>query len=220
MDYYFISDNYYYLLGIEHIADKIDMSGNIICIDINEDLYDFHPAPGEVVVIAVTSNYLRQRIMRFSELLWCRLIILLNAPICRNSFQRINPCIMPWKMPVKRLINSLHKFVMADVGYHSFSARNIKIIDQLIKGRDVLTLSKQTGLSTKVIYSIRLNAFNKLGLSGCNTATGLLLCRDIFEIMQLIADSGVKLFARNKTDCEMFDLRGFMFPVFIDEANF
>lgn len=185
MECYIISDDNYYLLGVEYIADRIDAVRRVICIDIKTGISHFNPASGDVVVLAVTSHRLRRKFMHRPELTWCRLIILVKSPFSKRPFQCNLPCVLAWNTSDDRLIQYLQKMAGTDFRWHTIpSARDTDVLCALSTGCNVSTVSKRTGLSTKLIYRMRSSVFARFGILGCNIATSLMICRDILDMMQ------------------------------------
>ncbi|VTM88220.1 Uncharacterised protein [Raoultella ornithinolytica] len=53
MDYYIISDDNYFLLGIEALSEQINLDGSVMYLNTGTVDSRFAPASGDVVLLAV-----------------------------------------------------------------------------------------------------------------------------------------------------------------------
>lgn len=90
MDYYIISDDNYFLLGIEALSEQINLDGSVVYLNTGTVDSRFAPASGDVVLLAVHNIITRRRIMQLPVIVRSQLLILLKRSI-RCCGMRIRP---------------------------------------------------------------------------------------------------------------------------------
>lgn len=182
MDFYFVSDNNYFILGVVSFFDKISNFDNKICVNVNETLCKFTPSPGDVVVFAIADYKMLRMMMQWNRLAEYRLIIMLKLSVSILPLMGVTPKIIPWNISRPKFIRTLHEVEKKESRWISTSDRITDICVQLGLGRSLSEVATQFSLSEKHVYAMRRKIFTTLGLNHCNSALGTLICRDILEV--------------------------------------
>lgn len=183
MDYYFISDNKYLLLGLEEMRGKLYAATNIIYA-CNNDIFDmFNPAPGDIVLLAVSCDRTRRTILRRPVLAYCRLIIMVGQRIPNRPLGTKMPWIISLRIRISELVRCLHDVATTDTSWLAVPDRVTSLFFLMAMGVSVSDISKHFSLTEKRIYAIRQNFLSMFGMSLCNTASGILFCRDIMGML-------------------------------------
>lgn len=182
MNLYFVSDDSYFILGVNGIFDKINCFARKISIHVGENLREFTPSPGDVVVFAISDYKMLRVMMKWHGLSEYRLIIMLKLRVSIRSLMNATPKIISWVISRPGFIRALHEMAKKESRWVSTSDRIVDICLQLGLGRSLSDVAAQFSLSEKHVYAMRRKIFSKLGLNYCNSAMGTLICRDILEV--------------------------------------
>lgn len=181
MKYYFVSDNCYFLNGLED-----SLSANIkersIYVNVNHDIFILNPEPDDVIVLAIFNLTKRREIMRKPGLSLCHLIIMVKYGASLIQESTYTPWFIPWKTTAEDFINILNELKNKKSSRHHPSLKEPEIFLYLGAGFSHKEVAKQLSLSNKYIYAIRRKISVSLGLRECNVATSILLCRDVAEM--------------------------------------
>lgn len=189
MRLYFISDNRYFLSGIQacHVFQERDIS--IICGCDVEPIAS--PCLEDVVIIYLRDLEMRHRVLRMRTIASCRVIILTRmAPqpvsvrgtgyVCFSGF----PWILPYNLSIDVLVSFIDSAVSIPFLRRSTNINELLVINYLAEGRSTTCLNETLGLSEKYIYSVKRKAIMRYGLRG-NSALVTLACRDIAVLNML-----------------------------------
>ncbi|EJM1003851.1 helix-turn-helix transcriptional regulator [Klebsiella oxytoca] len=182
MDFYFVSDDNYFVLGVGSFLGKISNFDKKICVNVKENLSGFTPSPGDVVVFAIADYKMLRMMMKWNRLTEYRLIIMLKLSVSIRPLMEVTPKIIPWDISLPKFIRILHEVAKKEIRWICTSERVTDICLQLGLGRSLSEVATQFSLSEKYVYAMRRNVFAKLGLNNCNSALGTLICRDILEV--------------------------------------
>lgn len=183
MDYHIISDNVFFLLGLERTREYQPGNMNIVHA---KELYEcFRLSPGDVVSIYISDANERCRIMSLPIMAKCRVILLLKVvePV-EYAYGGGFPWLIPNIICADRLFTYL-RLARTSV----FKKRNVSELETLVfrylsQGSSVLQINKLTGLSEKRIYELTRKVRQQYGLGGYH-AMNILLCRDIMNLGEI-----------------------------------
>ncbi|WP_058913905.1 hypothetical protein [Entomohabitans teleogrylli] len=178
MNYYFISDDTFFLYGIQDVIKSRDITCSFI--HPGDDNTIFYPQPGDLVVLAVNDNSLRTHLLKTPGIMAARLVIMADIPGIRTERQ-VFPCLMSKGVTVKGFLRLLERAANIPVSQGTVSRQVMTIFNQLSHGDTVHGLSAYSRLSLKYIYRVKRNVFQEYGLTGCNSV-GILLCRDMLRM--------------------------------------
>ncbi|HBM3184816.1 TPA: hypothetical protein LVM22_001077 [Klebsiella oxytoca] len=175
--YYFVSDNSYFLNGLE--KSRTDWNSNISVI-LYSDVYPvFNPAPNDVVIIAIVDARKRYRISGMEQLAHCRVIILLTcATFARGSPGDPFPWILSWRINTDMLNDYIVMALSAPFCRRYIAKQDWLIFYYLSRGDSVTQLASRMNSSEKFISLLKRRRILGYGLKG-NGATASLAFRDI-----------------------------------------
>ena len=183
-DYYFISDDRFYLAGLQEIFNTVTSPVRVFFINAGDDavIRQFRPSPGDVVIIAVDNLRLRRGLMKQSTLGWCRLFLLPDVPvsgISRGTF----PVILPRRVRPEVLLSHLRSASVTDFDcdFRYGSELGNMLFHGLSRGNSVSEMAKIFGVPAKYLYQLGRNIRREYGLDECNIS-GLLICQEILEM--------------------------------------
>lgn len=182
MKCYFISDNSYFIDGLKHVLRGTSIGEHSIYVNINEDEFYTTPEQDDIVILAISNVCVRRRVLHIPEIALCRLAIM------ERTGTRVIPrgIFIPWLvsecLTKEELINALHTLQINRFKMHQISAREAELFSYLGAGLSHDEVAEIMGLPSKYIYALRRKINISLGLLHCNSATGILLCRDIAEM--------------------------------------
>lgn len=179
--YYFVSDDCYFLNGLEDT-----LSGTIkdrsIYVNVNHDVYILNPEPNDVIVLAIFNITKRREIMRKPGLSLCRIIIMVKYGASLIQGTTYTPWFIPWKTSTEDFINILNTLKNKKSHKNQLPLKESEVFLYLGAGLSHKEVAQQLSLSSKYIYAIRRRINISLGLRECNSATSILLCRDVAEM--------------------------------------
>lgn len=178
MAIFFVSDNSYFLLGIEETLVK---KGEY-CIHLfntNDGIDNFAPFRGDVIIVSIKDFHMREKIMKLSIVKLCRVMMMLSMPVYTS-----NKTCYPWLLQKKSGINELATMISrakkTPVRKSFFSDKVTSMFHCLGEGKEIRDISIASTYSVNHLYQIKRNLINRLGLSKYN-ALGVLICRDIIH---------------------------------------
>ncbi|MFS6933770.1 hypothetical protein [Klebsiella oxytoca] len=179
MNYYLISDNNFFLLGMQEVG--LSQKDNYTFIHTCDMTREFLPSDGDVVLYFISDSWERSRLLCLPELASCRVMLLLNMDA---SCQRGNYDSFPWLIPDKSGPEMLQGLLFmagrADITRRTISGRDELVFRCLSKGCPTLKIHNITGLSEKRISAIKRKMIEHYGVQGHGPAMTL-LCRDIIR---------------------------------------
>lgn len=180
MKYYFISDDRMFLSGIKEITQEF--LGSSLFLNLADEMINFSPTRGDVVVLAVNNNDYRSILMRIAYKKSCRLLILLDMPVITTTHTYF-PWLAPKRMEVNDFLLLIQKAKMSSIyrARKQISQKIINIFTCLGNGQPVETVVENHNLSAKYIYQAKRNTLYKYGFMSCN-ALAVLVCRDMLEM--------------------------------------
>ncbi|WP_058913628.1 hypothetical protein [Entomohabitans teleogrylli] len=182
MNYHFISDDSFFLLGIREVIKNMDVRA--FFNNLNEERKVLNPQPGDIVVVAVNNVHLRSRLLRRPIMTRCRLMVMLDIPLTPSRLSFF-PWLLPKSVGMEAFAAVLQKASRACVLRGEVTKSTLAIFEQLSSGKSAATLSGNAGQSVKKVYHIKRNVFQQYGLINCNSA-GILVCRDMLGMKELI----------------------------------
>lgn len=176
MKVYFISDNSFFLLGIEEtIVKKGDYDYRLI--NTNNGLGGFYPIYGDIIIVSIKNLHLRERIMRMPILKNCRVMLMLSVPV-RSSSRRHYPWLIRKDIKSSELTLFINKAKKISTCLDVTSQKVRDIFQLLGNGSGMEELSSDSRLSAKHLYQVKRTIIKRYGLYQCNSL-GVLICRDI-----------------------------------------
>lgn len=181
MKVYIISDNSYFLLGIEDTIAKLE-NYKFRLINTNESMDYFFPAQGDIVIISIKNLHLREHIMRMPIIKKCRVMLMLSVPV-RSSSRPHYPWLIRKDITVNGLIMFINKSRKISTCQDITSLKIKDVFQSLGRGVKIDEVSSNSMLSVKHLYQVKRNVIKRYGLYHCNSL-GVLICRDIFYSSQ------------------------------------
>lgn len=184
MNCYFISDDNYYLVGVESLAEcfAIDGEQHYVHISQPEDLQEeIYPEHGDIVVVAVLNHSLRHAVLLIPALEGCRVIIMAKLNV-QFQLQSGNPWLVSTNISIVMFTWFLQRIAKKNIAWRPETSREAAIFYALAQGYTISEVAKGFATELKTIYNTRRNVLTRYGLSDFNTAVGTLLCRDVIEI--------------------------------------
>ncbi|MTH45715.1 hypothetical protein [Intestinirhabdus alba] len=182
MNFYFISDDRWFLEGLQKIPLKL--YGQVLFIHTNDFAKMPLPNAGDVVVINVADIALRQKFLHLPVMSACRVIILLNISIIiKCSLGREFPWLYPDNAKVENLISCLHLAAKTPIVYKDIRQQEKWYFQYLNSGESHKELAARMGLSEKSLYALKRRVMASYGLSKCH-CTAVMVCRDITGMHQ------------------------------------
>ena len=184
MNYHFISDDSFFLLGVQKLINS--HGGSFFFHNLsNKEQTLFIPHPGDVVVIAINnvhlrSRLLRSRLLRRRSLARSRLIIMLDIPLTPVHLEHF-PWLLPKNISTEAFSAVIQKAERSSVFRAEVPRETLPLFENLCSGKSVTNLSESDNKPLKYIYRVKRNVFIKYGLLKSNSA-GILLCRDMLSI--------------------------------------
>lgn len=180
MEYHFISDDSFFLHGVQginlperkkHLLHHAGMlSGKK------------HPQRGDIVVVNVADITRRKQILQSPWVTYCRVIILLRTKNDgRYQNQRKFPWIIPFRTGQYPLADILVRAATSELVQQSITNSQRLLFHYLCRGYSLSLLEEKMKVTTKYLYTLKLSTMKKFGLSDGH-AVGVLLCRDVTGI--------------------------------------
>lgn len=205
MDYYFISDDQFYLAGLQEISSTEFLRARKFFLNAGDDtdMRQFLPSPGDVVIIAVDNLRLRRSLMKHAALCWCRLFLLPDVAVTgvpRNTF----PVILPRRIAPEALLSYLRSASVTDIDCQYGSEKMNILLHGLSSGISVSEMEKIIGIPARYIYKSGRDIRREYGLNDCNIS-GLLICHEILAMkmsrkVSRWSDSGVTASHQNNRE--------------------
>lgn len=178
MKVYFISDDSFFLLGVEAvIARKIDCP--VEFVDVKKAMTYINPSPDDILVVAIDNIDRRGEIMSFSFIKNCRVMLLINIKLNQTT-RRTYPWIIKKGISPSELALIIDKAKKSEKHFESVSRKCKQVVYSLCKGSHISEVSQHFKLSSKNIYQMKRTLLIKFGISQCNS-TSVLICRDILQ---------------------------------------
>ena len=184
MDCYFVSDDSYCLLGFDIMSEWYAIDGEhfyINPLNVGDIGSCFRPKPGDIVVLAVSSQTLRRTVMLLPKLRVCRLIIMAKLNI-QTQLDTGNPWLVPLRIPNKTFSRLFHRVARSQIIWKDDGIKANTIFMGLGYEYNVSGIAELLRVPKKSIYEIRRRVLGRNGLSGCNVAAGISLYRDVIEM--------------------------------------
>ncbi len=189
MNVFIVSDDTYFLLGIQNLTANLPSVGSVTFFNANKwdtKRHQLNPTAGDMVLMNVSNIHLRRRLIRLPVMSDCRLIIMvrlngMGSFVCKDMF----PQIIAWNTQSKQLINLLDVVVGYAFNRHQIPGKTKEIFDLLVKGYSLADISNRMQMSEKYIYAVKRRMLSKLGLGKCNSSVALnfgheIICMDKF----------------------------------------
>lgn len=175
---YFISDDIFFLYGIEDAIRSRSLNSRFITITHTCPI--INPRPGDILILAINNSHLRSRLLRLIGSTKCRVVLIADIPQMRVHSDDF-PWLLPKAISTSCFLSLLDKLPTKPCNAGKISRRVLFIFNQLGSGSSVSSLERCTRLQAKYIYKIKQSVFNQYGLNRCNS-TGILLCRDMLRM--------------------------------------
>ncbi|WP_058911656.1 hypothetical protein [Entomohabitans teleogrylli] len=179
MKYHFISDDVFFLHGISATLENSAVHSRLINLNNDADI-DFHPAPGDLVVLAVSNHLTRKAFLQMPVLQCCRLVVMMDLPMKKTSTLQF-PCLLSKSISGEELIHLVNTAENIPVRRGNVSQRVLDVFNQLGRGGSAHRLAVTSSTSLKLIYRIKRSVFQEYGLLNCNSQ-GILVCRDMLRM--------------------------------------
>ncbi len=185
MKYWFVCDDIYFLYGLMKVAEH--RYAETVFINLNDGWQNVVPAPGDVVVLAVSDNYMRSRMLKTPRMLAAKLIMIVGVPLAKRNPSSF-PCLISKDITEAEITALLDAAPYIPVSRKLTSLRALNIFIQLGYGNPVKSVTGLPMLTPKSVYRIKRNILQEYGLADCNSV-GVLICRDIIAMSHARATS-------------------------------
>lgn len=183
MNIHIVSDNSFFLLGIEEtLVKQGDYKFKLLNIDDCADDYNkfFLPVPGDIIIVSVKNLLLRERIMQMPIIKYCRVMLMLSVPI-RSMIRVYYPWLIRKDINVRELFMLINKAKKISSCLDYTSEKTKVIFKSLASGLKIEDVSSNSMLPVKHLYQVKRNIIKRYGLHHCNSI-GVLICRDIIYV--------------------------------------
>jgi hypothetical protein len=188
MNYFFISDDRYFLEGIRYYLDVIwqelsDRSGRILLLHSGSIKRKLRPDYGDVVIVNISDIRTRHRLLNRPVIRLCRVVIMHKAcPFRRYIVRGGFPWIMSDNTDMTALIYRLKQAPEESViRQREVPWRMKRLFYYLGCGYSHEKLADVMKSTPKYIYTMKNSVMKKYGLPGLH-AVHILLCRDIVSM--------------------------------------
>ena len=182
MKYWFISDDAFLLCGLKATVEN--NYPNTKFINVREYSGMVYPGENDVVILAVSDNHIRSRVLNLSAMSDARLAIMVDVPLER-SYPGSFPCLLSKRISPGQLRLLLELAENMPVRKRNNSVRELNIFLQLGYGDKMDEITGAPYLSSKSIYRIKRKVLQNYGLTSCNSL-GVLICRDMLMMTHSI----------------------------------
>ncbi len=182
MKCYFVSDNSFFIDGLRQVLKGSSIHERSIFVNINEDEFYDIPEQDDIVVLAVSNVCARRKILHIPEIALCRLVIMGRTGARMMPRGIFIPWLVSGSLTKEQLINTLNILQKSSFKMHQLSVREADIFFYLGAGLSHDEVADIMGLPSKYVYALKRKVNISLGLLDCNSATSILLCRDIAEM--------------------------------------
>lgn len=186
MNIFLVSDDTYFLLGMQNLTANLPPVESVAFFNVNKwdaKRNKLNPTSGDIVLMNVSNINLRSRLIRLPVMSACRLIIMvrfngMKSFACKDMF----PQIIAWNTQPKQLINLLNGVVEYAFNRHQIPEKAKQIFDLLVKGYSLVDISDRMRMSEKYICAVKRRMLIKFGLGKCNASVALVFCHEILRM--------------------------------------
>ncbi len=179
MTYYFVSDDRYLLTGLEQVLSGTVIEKEAVFICVGKNAPSFKAEPEDVVVISIMNITQRNSFMRNNFLVLSKVIILVKEGLYNTLKGMRSPWIIAYSTSAQNLIKILLGVRRVNVHPHVMKWHNAAILSVLGKGFSPQHVSARLQLPCKRVYSVTREIKIQMGLRNCNSASSILICRDM-----------------------------------------
>jgi hypothetical protein len=186
MKYHFISDDSFFLLGIETFFLE-DPSVKVVQVGKYEN---FYPANKDILFVAIQDPRERYALLTRAKYIKCRVFIIADIPASSSVSQgTLYPVLSKKLRPacIRRLMKSTAVNIKNIKLKHPYAIM-LRLIVMLAEGKKIAFVSERLGLSAKYVYLIKRKIFCSYGISESNSA-GLFIVRDLMKRDMLCRNS-------------------------------
>ena len=178
--YYFVSDNSYFLNGIN--GSRTDWNSPVSLIHYGDIYPVFSPTPDDVVIISVQDVHKRYWLSGMAQLAHCRVLLLLKCSVAVTTPQDgAFPWILPWRTDVGTLKSHIEKVRASPFRRRYISKRDWMVFYYLSGDVSVTQMASRMNRGKKYIYQLKRRRIVGHGLKG-NDTTIILTLRDIIRL--------------------------------------
>ena len=186
MDIFLVSDDTYFLMGMQNFTASLPSIGSVTFSKISRwdrEQNQLNPESGDVVLVNISNIYLRRKFIRLPAMSNCRLVIMarlngLNPIICKAVF----PQIVAWNIQPSELINLLRRIMGDALNKHHVPKHTMEVFDLLVKEYSLADISDRMQMNEKYIYAIKRRFLQQLGLGKCNSSVASMFCHEILHM--------------------------------------
>ncbi|WP_410515976.1 hypothetical protein QO152_02935 [Pantoea allii] len=176
MKTYFISDDSYFLIGLETSLRGLHCDKAFI----NTNRFTtFHPDKNDLLIVSIQDHIKRRNYLSNQKAHGPRVIIIADFLVCHDTQEKY-PRIVSKKITKENLIEVLQNVKESDVIKRYASKIEYQIIYMICKGKGMREIAMKYNLSLKYLYGLKRKILKEHGLDNCNV-NGLLICRDILS---------------------------------------
>lgn len=181
MAIFFISDNSFFLLGINETLVK-QGDHDIKTFNINNH-FSFAPLDGDIVIVSIKNLHMREKVMQLPEMRICRVMIMLSMPAFTFN-KKSYPWLLRKTIGIKDLTVMINRAKKTPINKTIVSKKIISIFHSLGEGKCLREVSVDSEYSIKHLYQVKRSVIMRLGLSKYN-ALGILICRDLMHAIHI-----------------------------------
>ena len=169
LNYYFISDNQFFLYGLSSIVTG--RYENLYFINLNEINYitfPISPEIGDIIVLMTSNCKWRTRILNMVGSMRCRLLVMVSLPLS-VTYTGGTICLISSRLTVQKMLIHLDRIAFASITPGRIPNHLMRMFNQLCCGTSIANLiGIAPGLSIKSLYRIKRQTLSHYGLNECN----------------------------------------------------
>ncbi len=177
---YVITEDNYFAMGLMAILENADINANHISIDEFNSLADT-VEHNDIILLCAHSRTNSLALSRLAKKTDGKVIFFIDTTSEIKALTFSYKGVISKKSPTEELIEQINTLVRKNRTNAIYLSRQETIVmDLLAKQQDVYRIAQQLKLSSKTIFSHKVNALKKLGLDHLN-ARSVLLYERIFQ---------------------------------------
>lgn len=177
MNYYFISDNSWFLKGLRedeanfsHLLLKGDAQFHYTHTNFIFD--EFDPVAGDIIILNIRNINTFSHIMSNDTMAFCRLIIMLSPQLIEYSgIHCLFPVFIPDNINTHVLMSYVEKATDNPINFKKTSAKEMEIFKYVRQGYSVTELSALMNIHEKSVYQTRSGRLMKYGFKARHPLT-------------------------------------------------
>ncbi|MBW7984182.1 helix-turn-helix transcriptional regulator [Enterobacillus tribolii] len=168
--YYFISDNRYFLAGIESICKDTGLMFTSVYIETMTHDVNISVHREDVAIVYLSAMMQYQDLLSKVYRLFKTVLFIIDGEIEETAD---SSTLIPASMSGSELIVTLLKASVVRQHIPQITDRGRVILEGLYRGKSVFDISQRAQIREKSVYALKRNLLKQLGLGKMNSACGL-----------------------------------------------